>query len=688
MNNDWTTWNKYWYSMWYQYYLKNYADAWKALNNYLMSKGASKAIKKEPIQEKTVQKSVLRVSDYTATDLSEKDLQEIITRVGSKVENIYELTPGQRWMLGDADRVTSEFFLQYLFRAYIHLEPYKLRQKLEEVCEKRDNLRSAYLRRGLSKPYRVVLKNRQAELKFEDLSDLTDEALEEKLKSIMDADRRRGFDLEKDSLLRITVYKTGAENTYAILMSQPHINTDGMSMMLLLKDIFVDYALETAGLLEQFGKHLPEVSYEEYAKWLESRDREGELEYWKQVLKGMTKHTKVPGALGDMKGEPVISQMSLTFSKDTQIGLKEKQSAFKATANSLMQAAWSILLMRMYHTKDVTFGAITSGREAQVQKSSMMTGGFVNAIPVRACIDSGEMSVSDFVKSLQNQFMTSLSYAHCSPGEIAEAVGLEDSIFDHLLNFHNFDSMVPSGSFSGSANLPGIRMIESKLFDNLSKDLTIYFQNRKDGLSCNFVYDKRKFSDARIKILMTQFEHVTDQIAQGEDSILIEDISCSDMRVFEGVNKDEQALFEEIVSFISALPVFADTSMTDIQKLARYAKVQEYLADDMIISERSQIHDLMFVFDGGVEIHRKAADGWTHTLRIMKRGAMITVSGLWDDEHIYFGARAYKRGTRVLSVPGTAVRSMMNTNGSVGINIMKGLDRQAASLSLLWINQD
>ena len=160
------------------------------------------------------------------------------------------------------------------------------------------------------------------------------------------------------------------------------------------------------------------------------------------------------------------------------------------------------------------------------------------------------------------------------------------------------------------------------------------------------------------------------------------------MRVFEGVNKDEQALFEEIVSFISALPVFADTSMTDIQKLARYAKVQEYLADDMIISERSQIHDLMFVFDGGVEIHRKAADGWTHTLRIMKRGAMITVSGLWDDEHIYFGARAYKRGTRVLSVPGTAVRSMMNTNGSVGINIMKELDRQAASLSLLWINQD
>ena len=366
MNNDWTTWNKYWYSMWYQYYLKNNADAWKALNNYLMSKGASKAIKKEPIQEKTVQKSVLRVSDYTATDLSEKDLQEIITRVGSKVENIYELTPGQRWMLGDADRVTSEFFLQFLFRAYIHLEPYKLRQKLEEVCEKRDNLRSAYLRRGLSKPYRVVLKNRQAELKFEDLSDFSDEALEEKLKSIMDADRRRGFDLEKDSLLRITVYKTGAENTYAILMSQPHINTDGMSMMLLLKDIFVDYVLETAGLLEQFGKRLPEVSYEEYAKWLESRDREGELEYWKQVLKGMTKHTKVPGALGDMKGEPVISQMSLTFSKDTQIGLKEKQSAFKATANSLMQAAWSILLMRIYHTKDVTFGAITSGREAQV----------------------------------------------------------------------------------------------------------------------------------------------------------------------------------------------------------------------------------------------------------------------------------------------------------------------------------
>ena len=79
-------------------------------------------------------KTELRIADYTSDNLNDADLESIVTRVGTKIENIYDLTPGQRWMLKASSKVTSEFFLQFLFKAVIPLKSYALRQKLDEVC--------------------------------------------------------------------------------------------------------------------------------------------------------------------------------------------------------------------------------------------------------------------------------------------------------------------------------------------------------------------------------------------------------------------------------------------------------------------------------------------------------------------------------------------------------------------------
>ena len=39
----------------------------------------------------------------------------------------------------------------------------------------------------------------------------------------------------------MVVYQTGEENVYVILVSQPHINTDGMSMGMLIQNLFMNY---------------------------------------------------------------------------------------------------------------------------------------------------------------------------------------------------------------------------------------------------------------------------------------------------------------------------------------------------------------------------------------------------------------------------------------------------------------
>lgn len=639
------------------------------------------------VEKKSGKRHDLNTGDYTSIHLNQQDLEKIVTRLGTNIENIYDLTPGQKWMLRDGAKVTSAFFLQLLLKAEIALEPYTLRKKLEDVFESRDNLRSSYVSRDLSRPYRVVLKNRQAELRFEDLSGLQGGELDEKLEQLMDADRRRGFDLEKDTLLRVAVYRTGEKDTYAIILSQPHINSDGMSMLMLLKELFVDYALEKSGLERQFRAKTPHASYEEYAEWIDSTDREAELAYWRELLRDLRGQTRVPGLLRNAGGSETVSGFSIAFSPETCRGLREKQGIYRVTQNSILQAAWSILLMKMYHTLDVSFGAITSGRDAEVQNSTLLTGGFVNAIPVRAHAAQEDETVSSFAKGLQNQLMTSLSRAHCSPDEIQEALGWKEPVFDHLLNFHNFGSAIATDRFSASAGIPGIRLIDSKLFDNLSANLTVYFRNRGDVLECNFVFNKKKMTDSRIRVLAEQFEKVVVQIAAGDETLTIGEISCPDLHVFDSISKDEKAMREEILSFLEGLGVCDGLDASEIQMLAASSAVTAYLPDDVIIRERSEVRDVCFVYEGTVELCRKSSDGWVHPLMLLKPGKMITASGLWNDTHSQTEARAFGEA-KVLSIPSVLIRRLMQRNPAIGVNIMREIDSRAGSFSLLWVNKD
>ena len=138
------------------------------------------------------------------------DLRDIIGQYGSKVENIYDLTAGQKWMLEKMKRVKSAFFLQILTKAVIPFDLPLFRQQADEVCRKHESLRSAFVSTNTEVPYRVILKDRQPEINCFDLSELDMEEFEARIPRLMQADRVRGFDLERDSLLRINVYRSEA----------------------------------------------------------------------------------------------------------------------------------------------------------------------------------------------------------------------------------------------------------------------------------------------------------------------------------------------------------------------------------------------------------------------------------------------------------------------------------------------
>ena len=168
------------------------------------------------------------------------------------------------------------------------------------------------------------------------------EEFDEKLKRLMEADRLRGFDLERDPLLRINVYKSCEPDTCAIIISQPHINSDGTSIAILFSDLFVGYALDMNGI----DKKIESQSYQAYAEYLEGIDKDKELRYWKKELSDADEDQWLPGQqLNELDYES--NTFFVPFTDDELSLLKNAQKTFKVTQYTILQGLWGIMVSRM-----------------------------------------------------------------------------------------------------------------------------------------------------------------------------------------------------------------------------------------------------------------------------------------------------------------------------------------------------
>lgn len=620
---------------------------------------------------------VLKPEDFTAKGLTQEDLDEIVSKYGDEIDDIFNLAPGQSWMFGKAQTVTNAFFIQELIKVTMKLKPATFRQRMDAMSRKRSNLRTAFAYRGQETPYQVVLKNRRPELRFVDRSDKTLSELEEELGDFRAADRRRGFDLERDPLLRITVFSTAQEDTYALIMSQPHINHDGASDMMLYRELLVDYAVE--------GKMtLPELaagSYQDYAKYLQSIDKEAELRYWEELLRGSAV-TRLPGRIQTTL-DPVINNMVLRFDAEQGKQVAALPGRYKATLNSIVQSAWGIMLQKIYGTRDAVFGSITSGRAAEVADSSTMTGGFVNAFPVRVISNAGE-SFEDVVSRTQKQIVRSLQMAHCSPDEIGERLNRVEPVFDHLLNFHNY-----GGTSKGIPAFPGLSFLGVECFDNLSTGFSLYFRQDKEGLNCIFSYDRRSVPERKVQILMDCYRQVLEQLLQDENGeITVDQIRCPDISAFITAQRDEEEERDRLMSFLRTVPLFAGVDDDGIAALAERTEVLSFADSDEILRENQHSDGLHIVMEGYVHLTRTTMHGWENPLLIRKRGEILSAESVLENNQSYATARVMDGQARLVYIPREAICQFMEEHPAVALNLVGELGKLVKSFSSLWINAE
>ena len=629
-------------------------------------------------------KSKKKPEDFIAAGLSQQDIDVLVSMYGDDIENVYDLSAGQKWMLDQSDRADSAFFLQVMMRAVIHLDPPSFRRKVDSVSEKRDSLRSAFVTEGLSRPVRVVLKNRRVELLFKDITGMPPDEQEEYLSKAAESDRRQGFDMAKDPLLRIACYKTDDKDHFVFLISQPHIISDGFSLMLLLKDIFLSFASDGTEVFYG-GKKFAESDLN-YEQWLRSRDTRTELDYWKEALRDLPPFAMLPGR------EP----SNMSYAKHTLVmnlgaelssKLESLQGPARASISVIMQAAWTALLMRIRETNDVTYGLVTAGRDAEMADSLKLTGGFINVVPIRPRTEQ-DTDMGALVGIISSCQVEALKNSHCSIREIQNAVSREEPVFDHLLNFQNFTSIMGAGPEAGL----GMDILDIRTYDNLSEDLCIYFRKEGSELICDFSYNSSAITKNAIGLLAEGYQKVLSQLAEKGLSVKISELAAPAMGDFIRLKSQRGAVLLQTVSRMRRLRAFQGIEDPVLWDILRVSDVHTYQDNDQILSFDQRLDSVLFLLSGKVTYSGVNSGGWLVPIRTISEGSLLDASALWNGRRKEDGKRKTLRSiaaqgdeVSVLSVPLHVMNRLFMERPVAAVNLLMELNESVHRMETLWM---
>src|SRR5262249_17253105 len=162
-----------------------------------------------------------------------------------------------------------------------------LERAINEIVRRHEVLRTRFeVIEG--EPVQVITKWEPRRLEVEDLSCLTREEREEKVRRITREESGRGFDLSRGPLLRTKVIELG-DREHLLLYTMHHIVSDGWSMEILRREAGDLYRSFSAGEPSPLDE-LP-IQYADFAvwqrQWLKGEVLERELGYWRKQLQGM-----------------------------------------------------------------------------------------------------------------------------------------------------------------------------------------------------------------------------------------------------------------------------------------------------------------------------------------------------------------------------------------------------------------
>ncbi|NVZ54575.1 amino acid adenylation domain-containing protein [Pseudomonas sp. B6002] len=416
-------------------------------------------------------------SDFPLSRLTQPQL-ESLPLAADAIEDIYTLSPMQQGMLFHTlyEQAAGDYINQ--IRVSVdNLDVARFQQAWDATVRAHDVLRSGFFWEGqMEGPRQVVYREARLPLEVLDWQAMPERELA--LQELQQTQRRQGFDLTQAPLVRMVLVRTD-EQRHELIYTHHHILMDGWSNSRLFGEVLQRYA----------GAVVPEVAgrYRDYIGWLQQRDAVATETFWREQLKVL--HT--PTRLGS--AQPMALQghgeHQLALDSALTARLESFARSHKVTLNTLIQAAWLVLLQRHSGQPVVAFGATVAGRPAELAGVEQQIGLFINTLPVICAVDE-QCRVADWLQAVQAQNLALREHEHTGLYDIQRWAGQGgDALFDSILVFENY----PVSKALEQAGGSGIRFGTPHSLEQTSFPLTVLVEVA-ETLSVHFSFARAHFT--------------------------------------------------------------------------------------------------------------------------------------------------------------------------------------------------
>ncbi|WP_156972530.1 condensation domain-containing protein, partial [Nitrosospira sp. NpAV] len=447
-------------------------------------------------------------SDFPLIQVTQDELDGLPIPA-EQLDDLYPLSPMQSGMLFHSVYDSDGSLYVNQLRADVEgLYVGRFKAAWQAAVDRHDVLRTGFLHQR-DVPLQWVARAIElplAEYDWRDPSSRQSVNQERDLQALAQSEHARGFDLAQPPLMRLALVRL-ANKKYHFIWTIHHLLLDGWSASQLMSEVLQRYG----------GTKLPPSAgrYRNYIEWLQSRDMHASEAHWRKQLRGMGEPTRLADAFPTHGEDARYDEYTSVIERTTTAGLIDFAKRERVTVNTLIQAAWALLLNRYTCQPAVAFGVTIAGRPDDLPGADRLLGLFINTLPVIAMLDP-EQEIAAWLRELQAQNLSLREHGHTPLYEI-QRWGRQSGqgLFDSILVFENYPMDEALQQFASSELV--FSAVRSREVTNYALTVSV---TQADTLNLQYGYSSKDFSEIEISRIAAQMERLLHEIVQGSGRIL------------------------------------------------------------------------------------------------------------------------------------------------------------------------
>ncbi|MDO5573509.1 MAG: condensation domain-containing protein [bacterium] len=544
-------------------------------------------------------------------------------------------------------------YVQSTVKIMYALDHEAMKRQYQELVESSVCLRTAYYNTKKNRCYKVQLKSQTGSIRFYDLSGSSQEKAEDTVRENIFADRRRGFQLEREPLVRVLLFKIN-QNLYYALISQVCEDDGSEKASLIIKKLFGQY------LVYKEGKE----AYNVDRAWSVAEKR-----YWKDYLQDLGKRQFVPGHIesDEVYHKGVCRMISDDTLYDT---LNEMAVRKKIGINDVMEAAWAILLHRYAQDEDILFGASGDREGGGIVPIRTMVGDYMKSLRV-------VMSVSGRNRGIEEHKELTIS-------QLEKGLALNEPLINHLLSFNNMalvETTKPSKEKKNTGEISVVTYTEERW------DFCLNIRVLSGKVAFNCIYDQSHYEPESVQAVLEAYMSLLRQITEDEQK-QVGELRTEEFSRIEDIQEEREKQYLRRVIMLAENPVFSSLPAEELEKLALSAQIMQCTEYDVVLTEGEEVEMATFIIEGSVKISKTGKDGWERPILLLKKNQMLTGQWIQEDRHSGFTMTANSMNTTLMHIPIPVMIDLMSRYPGVARACFGMANDRYMRVVKLWMNAD